>query len=253
MDEWDHARRLPKLIWSLAVVNALAVFALGASRMNWPSIEFWSGRAGWIISALALTAAVPLVQAIIAERGERRRRKAIEREQTVQTFLIASLIYVIRHAHADWENTGIQAFGVRGYHRWAHQVRLSKIRLGAIPSSGIRWTKGKGVIGRCWETRSPQYEDLSVHFAPYLDCAKEQWDALPAGTRFGLSFSDFQTQKGKYGIVAAVPMVDRKDKYIGCVTADMPPQVAGGKLPIREELLKSLAGTARLVAEVLSA
>lgn len=233
------------------MANGVAVFVLGASRLNWPSAEFWNGKAGWAVGGLALTAAVPVLQAIIAERGERSRRKAIEREQTVQTFLIACLIYVVRHAKADWENTGIQAFVVRGWGGWARQVRLSKIRLGAIPSSGIRWTKGKGVIGRCWETRTPQYVDLAAHFAPYLGDSQEQWDGLPAATRFGLSFSDFQTQKGKYGIVAAVPIIDRKDNYVGCITADMPPNPA--RVPSREEVIKSLAGTARLVAEVISA
>jgi len=138
---------LSKLIRVSAVVNALAVLTLGAARLDWPQ-GFWTNRAAFVFGALIVSGLVPLVQAGIAERGERARRKAIELEQKIEAFLVTSLIYVVRDGGADWENTGIQAFVVRS--KWRpRQVRLAKVRLGAIPTSGIQWTQGKGVIGRC--------------------------------------------------------------------------------------------------------
>ena len=183
--------------------------------------------------------------------GERRQRKGLERENKVQTFLAASLIYLAHQANADWENTGIQAFVVTGRGRGQYQNRVAKFRLRAVATSGVRWTKGKGVIGRCWETRQPVYVDVAAQWGPYAGYDREAWAALPAPERFGLTFEDYQTVKGKYGIIAAVPIVGAGDKYIGCVTADMPPHLIGGTAPVQQEILKSLALTAENIAQVL--
>jgi hypothetical protein len=239
---------LSKLIRVFAVVNGLAVFVMGAARLDWPR-GFWADRTPWILGALVLTAVVPIVQVVVAERGEKARRLAIEREQKIETFLVASLVYAVRHAGADWVSTGIQAFVVKGWWRPRH-VRVAKVRMGAIPSSGIVWTQGKGVIGKCWETRMPQFVDLHSQFAPYQAFEKAEWDALPAGDRFGLTYEDFQRLGHKYGVVAAVPIVDRHERYIGCVTADTPHDQQQANLN-RELVLDSLANTAHLVREVL--
>ena len=203
------------------------------------------------MGAIAVTFAFPLLQAGIVELGERRRRKRLELEQKIRTFLVASLVYCARQGGVDWEKTGIQAFIVCGFWKWQRQERLAKVRLGAIPSSGIRWKKSKGMIGRCWETRGVQYADLDVHFAPYATFTRSQWEMLSTETRYGLTFDDYQTLKGKYGVVAAVPIVNKQDKYIGCITADTPPLTPGVVPPVRAQVLGSLATTAGLVAEVL--
>lgn len=249
LEAWERAAQLSKLLWIVAIANTAGAVVLAAVRYSSPSAEFWVGRGGWVLTAVVVTLAVPLTQAAVIEMGERGKRKALERERSVQTFLISSLLYVVREAGCDVANTGIQAFVVRGWGPWRRQERLAKIRLGAIPSSGIRWQKGKGVIGRCWETRSPQYHDLAAHFAQ-LNVAEARWDSRSETERFGLTFKDFSIVKDKYGIVAAVPIV-KQDQYVGCLTADMPPLAAGASAPNRERILNSLATTAGLVAEVL--
>jgi hypothetical protein len=240
---------LSKLIRVFAVINGFAVIVMGAARLDWPT-GFWTDRTLWIFIALVLTAIVPIVQVVVSERGEKARRLAMEREQKIETFLVASLVYAVRHAGADWVTTGIQAFVIKGWWRWRRHVRVAKVRLGAIPSSGIVWTEGKGVIGKCWETRTPQFENLHARFAPYQAFEKAEWDALPSADRFGLTYVDFQRLGHKYGVVAAVPIVDRRERYVGCVTADTPHEQAQAGLD-REAVLDSLASTAQLVREVL--
>ena len=114
-----------------------------------------------------MTAAIPALQAFLAERGERARRKAIEREKKVESFLVAALIDIVNLGHADWQRTGVQMFRIRNRWRWTRHERSAKVRIAPKPSSGVVWTKGKGVIGRCWETRRHQMTNLVVHFAPY--------------------------------------------------------------------------------------
>jgi hypothetical protein len=198
---------------------------------------------------LAVTAAIPLLQYAISERGERARRRALEREQKIEVFLAACLVYVVRNAGADFEHTGIQAFVVRGRRR-RRQVRLAKVRLGAVPTSGIVWYPDKGVVGRCWSARAAQYEDLETHFAGYRSLSRIEWDALPADARFGLTYDDFQCLKDKYRIVAAAPIIDHRGRYIGCITADTP-QSEGSHAVCRAAILASLATTAQLVGEAM--
>ena len=71
---------------------------------------------------------------------------------------------------------------------------------------GIRWTRGKGAIGRCWATNSPQYIDVDCHFAQYAGYDADRWSTLSEDERIGLSFEDFQQLEGKYGTVAAMPI-----------------------------------------------
>lgn len=236
-------------IVAVATLNAGAVVVLGLARQGWPSEQFWRNNEPWVIVALLVSASVPLVQAIIMERGERARRKAIEREQKIQLFLTTSLIYIVRHAGADWETTGIQAFEIRRRWKWGatYHQKAAVVRLAPIPPSGIKWTEGKGLIGRCWKTRTRQFTDLAAHFSDVQHLGPEDWRNLSDEKRYGLTFDDFQRVRGKYGIVAAVPIISRKEKYVGCITSDMPPGRDIAKRPV----LESLATTAQLVREVL--
>jgi hypothetical protein len=229
-------------------LNSAAVLILGSSRQNWPA-GFWVDRSAWVVAALAVTAVIPLLQYGISERGERARRKVLEREQKIEVFLAACLVYVVRNGGADFEHTGIQAFIVRGRLR-RRQVRLAKVRLGAVPTSGIVWYADKGVVGRCWSARSAQYEDLETHFAGYKHLSRTDWEELPAAARFGLTYDEFQCLKDKYRIVAAAPVIDHQDRYVGCITADMP-QGEGSRVICRAAVLASLATTAQLVGEAM--
>jgi hypothetical protein len=249
---WEDAAALLKLGWWLAALNGMAVFVVGAARLNWPSAAFWDTYRIHVLVALGATAAVPVAQASMAQLGERSRSKELEKQRDIETCLTSSLIYCVKHAGAHWLDIGIQAFVVAG--RWPRverQERVAKVRLRPVSSSGVSWGKGKGVIGRCWATHAPQYEDLEVRFAAYSAIDQAGWESLPESTRFGLSYDDFQRLKDKYGIVAAVPIKDASGKYLGCVTADAAPRGEGVQALVKDEILASLGTTADLVAALL--
>ncbi len=243
---------MAKLISVVAIVNTVAAIVLAAVRYKSPSEDFWALHSYWVLAAVVATLAVPLPHAAVIDMGERGRRRALERQQIVEGFLTASLIDLERHAGADLKSTGVQAFVVRGYfQRWKRHVRLAKVRLAPTASSGIKWNKGKGVIGRCMTSRAPQFEDLETYFAPYRNYDKPAWDRLASELRFGLTYDDFQHLNGKYGIVAAVPIMNSKEKYIGCITADTPPRHGVPSTLVKAEVLNTLGQTARLVQAVL--
>ena len=58
--------------------------------------------------------------------------------------------------------------------------------------------------------------------------------------------------KDKYSIVAAAPIIDHRDRYVGCITADTP-QGASSHAMSRAVIQASLATTAQLVGEALDA
>src|SRR5262245_33092163 len=108
-------RLVRRLVLLLPIFGTLSAIAVGLARQAWPSDEFWRARSGWILTAILVSAIVPLVQASISELGEKKRRKELEREAKVRGLLVAVLVYVVRHCNAPWDLTGIQAFLVAGW------------------------------------------------------------------------------------------------------------------------------------------
>lgn len=234
---------MSKLILVAVVMNAVAVAVVGFSRAGIPK-DFWPGRTSLVVWAIVTTAVAPIVLAWIAERGERRQRRLLQQQTKLEPFLTAALIQLHRDLGVDWETTGVQVFAKQGWWWWKRHRRLAKVRLSPVPSSGIVWSAGKGAIGRCWETGAPHAVDLAAHFAPYESIhTEEAWNTIPPRDRYGLTFNDFQRLKDKYGFVAVTPIV-RKDKYVGCVTADIPP---GGPNLSGPAVITILSGTAHLV------
>jgi hypothetical protein len=237
------------LVFFLPACGALAAIMVGLARVKWPSDDFWSSKDQWVVLAIVVSGAIPLLQSGIAELGEKRRRTSLEREDNVRSLLVPSLVFIVRNCQAPWDLTGVQAYLVTGWLWRKRQVRVAKVRLVSSPESGVRWTKGKGLIGVCWETRTNQIVDLAQPpFSELAGKTKEEWLLIDERTRYGLSFADFQALGSKYGIVAAVPIMSNSGKYIGCVTMDLPPGVG---ITDADKALESLATTAELVRRLL--
>jgi hypothetical protein len=243
-------RRLMRaLVFVLPALGAGAAIVVGLARVEWPSAQFWSTKNSLIVLAIVSGGIVPLIQAGIAELGEKKRRTELEREDTVRSLLVTSLVFVVRYCDAPWDLTGVQAFLVTGWLWRKHQVRIAKVRLASAPESGVHWAKGKGVIGRCWETRTSHLVQLDEPpFSELTTVSKENWDTVSRETCYGLSHSDYQALGAKYGTVAAMPIMSTEGKYIGCVTLDMPPL---HRLQDPDKALESLATTADLVRMLL--
>jgi hypothetical protein len=238
---------MARVIKACAVVNALTVLVLGAARFNLPD-GFWKDKTPVIVVVLIHAFVASLVQIFVGERGEKARRVAIEREQKISDFLIACLDQLTRNAGADWRTTGIQVFEVRGKWNTRHR-RIVRVRLSHAPPSGVKWTKGKGVIGMCWESGQAQYHNVGARLAAYADFDKDRFEALTPSLRFGLTYDDFKRLGDKYGIVACAPIIGDDEVYLGCVSADAPTGTSG---TLRQaEVIHQLTMTARLVRAVL--
>jgi hypothetical protein len=232
----------------LPLVGATAAAAIHFGRVGWPTPQFWMMRQSWVIWSIVVAGVVPVVQTAISELGARRRAKALEREDNVRSLLTTSLVLIAREPGAPWDEIGVQAFLVTGWLWRKRQSRIAKVRLSSIASSGVTWTKDKGVIGRCWETRTNQWAQLEdPPFSELATTPEATWNQLRSSATYGLSYADYRALGQKYGTVAAVPIM-AGDKYIGCITLDTP---AGVRLERSEIALQSLAATAEAVRRVL--
>lgn len=236
------------VVFALPVIGAFAAILVGISRVPYPDAEFWRLRGHWIVWALVVGGFIPAVQTTIAEYGERLRRKELEREEHLRALLVSALVYVVRHCSAPWDLTGVQVFLRTGWLWRERHARAAKIRLASAPEAGVNWTKGKGVIGRCWETGTSHVARLDA--PPFSDLGNipaYRWPTVDAAIRYGLSHAEYHALRGKYGTVIAVPVVTG-GTYRGCVTLDMP---AGHRLIEEHRAVEILAATADLVRRSL--
>jgi hypothetical protein len=243
---------LRALILALPLINGVAVLAIGIARQNWPNGPswHWTDHERLLIGALCVTAGIPLIQTLISERGERARRKELELADDLRALLVPTFLVLARDCDAPWDTTAVQVFGLTGFSSRRRHKRLAKIRIAPIAASGVFWSKGKGVIGRCWETKTSQWVELD--FNDIAVSTEEEWQRLPNEKTFGLSWSDFKALGHKYGTVAAVPIMkatDGSDNYIGCVSLDTP---KGVTLKNRDKALESLAASADVIARRLA-
>lgn len=236
-------------VFTLPVVGSGGAISVGLWKIGWPSDQFWKAHDHLIFAFIIAAGIVPVLQTTISEFGEKRRRTRLEQADNVRSLLVPALVYAVRHCEAPWDLTGVQAFLLTGWWWRERHLRFAKVRLASAPESGVAWTKGKGVIGQCWEHRANILVDLAgPPFSDLLNVPKEEWDNIPAETAYGLSHGDYQALGAKYGIVAAVPIIGGNGKYLGCVTLDMPP---GHVLANTNDAMEFLATTADLVRRLL--
>lgn len=229
-------------------LGAASAASIHFSRIQWPSKGVWERFPNLILWAIVTSAIVPLVQGAISEFVERRRGAELERENHIRALLVSSLVVLVRDCSAPWDQTGVQAFLVTGAFWWKRQVRVAKVRLAPAPSSGVKWTRNKGVIGRCWSLNAPLLTKLDQ--PPYSDLLAiqpEQWETVSEEHSYGLSFAEYRSLNGRYGTICAVPIVF-ENKYLGCVTFDTPPGIT---ITNEGRAIESLAATAELVPRFL--
>jgi hypothetical protein len=246
-------RRLVKWLAWLALFAGLAV---SSSKVNNSTAEvFWQKHGNWLLVAVFATAAIPFFQGLIAQNDENKRRKRLELEKKVRQILEGCLVDLVTSCKFDFARTGVQVFFVKrrpliSRHPFRRaQEKIARVRLASFPpESGVSWEKGKGVIGKCWSTRSVHFVDLGEAFGKLDGIKEEDWNRLPIEARFGLDFREFQQTGRLYGMIGVVPIIGSDRKYKGCISVDMPPGI--WKSEWQEPATRILSAAAAVVAVV---
>jgi hypothetical protein len=143
--------------------------------------------------------------------------KQIDVEEPVKGLFLG----ILEETDLALTDVGLTVFAVlRSRRVFLRQVqwRIFRLRLESNPRpTHILWTKGKGVLGKCWRDGHWAGLDHAVHFRDAMDCqTRRDWKKLPKVVRVGLRWKDFK-QIRDYEYVEAHPMIDKKGHYQGCL------------------------------------
>jgi hypothetical protein len=222
-------RRLAQIIRVARLATTL-LLAVGTTALaliiavNRPHGLWTSPHHRWILAlAVGVIAVVQGLPRVVESlwripRGDRRRKY----ERKVNEILGAGYVRIVEISAIPFTQIGFHAFLVKpGWRK--HLVRVGRVRLPyRAESSGIRWTKGKGVIGECWRSGETIVADNTDLLSECKRVGKLAWNSSPAESRMGLSYDECLRTK-TFGAIMAVPIVDRKGEFRGCVSLDAPP------------------------------
>jgi hypothetical protein len=209
-----------RVFWATAyrVVFAaagLSVVVLGALVNN--KVVAWGP---WVVVSIA--SAVGLVAFIDNLRLIYFKYQAHEREAARSRMhkpLIGALNTITEARGVPLEALGISVFAIRA--KWGTLWRVIPWRVKQLrrifrfrlsdypPESAVKWTEGKGTIGKCWETGLPVLHDrrpVAIHHGKGNHPAPEQFSQIPAADRCGFTHSEFVRTIDKYGEILAVPI-----------------------------------------------
>jgi hypothetical protein len=211
----------------------------------WCSRSFDQGTLGWHRSVLALSLLAVLTPLLAATNAWRERRE--EKKNEARAALLGTLGRVADNAEVPIDQIGASVFLVTW--RWAtfrshqghdgpgwkfwrwlqrEQVSLARVRLTKNPPpSGIRWTRGKGLVGVCWRNPGKVWswpDPARKEFRDrYLKCSAAEWQEVPRANRMGFSHQEWEIIQRYAGAFAAPINKNRplrRPKYAGCVTLD---------------------------------
>jgi hypothetical protein len=144
-----------------------------AMRLGFPSHGFWEANrqaTDFVLFAVATTLIfVSGIRLFVLEDRIDQLRSTIgdlqgrleesQRHLEIQDGFQAVLTSISRSSNLPMHNLGVSAWRING-----HELeRVAFLRLHNRSRSGIVWTEGKGVIGRCWQ----ESRELLMDLAPY--------------------------------------------------------------------------------------
>ncbi len=214
-------------MWALGYHVVLAILGVASAIVLSTKDAFgWPGYA--LIGATWVSVFLAGVEQIRRAFREYLGERDYKRIQRVNEVLRAGFTDVVREAGLDWNSTGIRlglnAFFVK--RRWwppfrRELMRYGQARITISNPSGIRWTRGKGVIGRCWQERQDAGRNQAADYGPYINSSETEWTALDPAFRDRLDFDEFRRVK-HYGAVIATPITDERGRFVGCISVDAP-------------------------------
>jgi hypothetical protein len=218
--EWRTVRA-----WIGAGAGSIAAVATG--YLVWVQLHPEDGNKDWEIRGILIvgtvsvvTAFAPLVRIYTIERFDKHRERV-----AVALRGLPWAVHESTKGRVPVPPLGASAWVIRGWGPFRHLRRIGRERVNDTPGpSNILWTKGKGVIGRTWQTGQVECANTGAFDTQYGQHQQAEWDRLDHDARGGLSYKEYVQIRGKYGTVIAVPMVNRRDgQLLGVVALDGPP------------------------------
>jgi hypothetical protein len=211
-----------------ALLAAVAAGILTAAQLDLPSEAFWSERKDFLFWTVLLSVAAAGLLALGEALEEHFGTKGPAVALGATRQLIATLSLVLEREGLQYDQVGLHVFlkgwALDGWKPRRIQRRIARLRLAGAPDDrGVLFTKGKGVIGQCWDSKAPARGDWSETWKKYRHLTKADWEQLEPHESLRFTYEEFQLTGPEYGAIVAYPIMDSREKYYGCVAIDGPP------------------------------
>jgi hypothetical protein len=181
-------------------------------------------------TALAVVGVLAAIFTFLVIRGYMRRlRKETEQDKFLEACrTIFNLIQ--KETGIPAENLGVHVWTVTGFPGGKHLVNRATFRTHRRSLAPIRWTKGKGAIGRCWASGIESVDDLS-HYGSAFN-SETDFEALTEEDRLGMEWQDYAKTRD-FTAIWTVPIFrgpEAKRSFGGCISADVVAHPSAAKL-----------------------
>jgi hypothetical protein len=180
--------------------------------------------------AIALVAAFAGALAIDATLAHYRLNRGADVARRIEDILKGVLVQVRHATDIDVEVLAVRTYVVRRKlpRPWQGALQLvtsADLHVGPPPHSNVRWVKGKGVMGWCWE-EADAGNALTVDVRGLAALARrvppQEWAALSARQTLGLTQAEADGM-GSLGVVVAYPIRERPSgQFRGCLVVEGP-------------------------------
>lgn len=220
LDNLGSPTDMRKIRAGLDLVSAAGALVVGLNAARTIDVNGWRLTAAVIVLGVAAVLRVALD--VLAQARE---SHAAQFDKAVGEALRSALVQIVEQTDVEWTEVGLNAFVVRSpVWPWREPFleRVGRERIKSHPTaSSVHWTRGKGVIGQCWDQGTDIGVDLTDVFAALPTSTEAEWAALSREETFGMTFGDF-TQTKEHGAVVATPIQNSAGEVIGVVSVDSP-------------------------------
>lgn len=203
-----------------AIVIAAAGIGSYLQAQDIPRKTTWeSGAPARTILAI-VTVAASVFSVLVILGYSRRLRKENERE----VFLNAcrNIFTLIQNeAGIQSKDLGVHVWTVTGFPGGRHLVNTATFRMFSKPLPAVQWTKGKGVIGRCWASGVESVDDLTLYYS--APKSRSEFEALSDDDRLGMRWDDFLKTRD-FVAIWATPIFrgpQGRRRFGGCLSVDI--------------------------------
>ena len=137
----------------------------------------------------------------------------------------SAIISISHLTQVDADLFGCNIWAIRTHRRSDVLKRQGRLRLSDYPQpDSVLWSKGKGVIGRCWEDRDVVYKNWTAtqaRWAQTEEMTDADWKALSKRDRWGFDQGEYLRLVRKYSQILAVPIKDDDGNVLGCISVDI--------------------------------
>lgn len=212
------------------LILLLATLLLALRQASVPSTSFWQKQVvGHQYIELVLIIITGVFGALTPFESLTRRSRS-ERGVTLRRIILSTFGQLLEIGRSIQPPLDVSDMGL---HVWQKRrtlrhplagelLRVSTYRLGSVPATrSIHPTKGKGVVGLCWQRDQEVGYNVTELVAQLSD--RQQFESYvtingPEAV-MGFSWEEFQ-RYGHRGAVFASPIRNGRSKFVGCVSFD---------------------------------